>query len=447
MLKILNYFLLLNYIFAQNYSLDDCVNIALKNKKTILSASLEISSAKKGLIGSYSSLLPSLNFNTNSSRTNFPEQISISRIDLNLETISFDTVYRKTSYYESFSSGLSLNQTIYNGGRNFNQIEQARLSLDIASLNKRSTEIEVIQNVINAYYNLLKAQKLYDVATKNLEMSQQQVDLVEQQFNLGVVRKTDFLKAKVAEGQAKVDLLNNKTSLANSRRVLFNDMGLQDFGQSIIASDKNWTPPIIPSSSELLKQLKEKNPNTLLYKKQTQIKKNNYELIKGLRKPSIVSSFNYSANAQYFNQMADAFKDDWSLGMNLSLSIPIYTGNSLSMQQQQAKISINQAEYVYINLINDFKVQIELIRESIENYSEIIPLNEAVVSSAEEDLKLVRERYSLGSSTILEVLDAQISLFRSNTTLINTIHNARIQEANLKALIGSLDSEYQNKED
>ena len=351
MLKILNYFLLLNYIFAQNYSLDDCVNIALKNKKTILSASLEISSAKKGLIGSYSSLLPSLNFNTNSSRTNFPEQISISRIDLNLETISFDTVYRKTSYYESFSSGLSLNQTIYNGGRNFNQIEQARLSLDIASLNKRSTEIEVIQNVINAYYNLLKAQKLYDVATKNLEMSQQQVDLVEQQFNLGVVRKTDFLKAKVAEGQAKVDLLNNKTSLANSRRVLFNDMGLQDFGQSIIASDKNWTPPIIPSSSELLKQLKEKNPNTLLYKKQTQIKKNNYELIKGLRKPSIVSSFNYSANAQYFNQMADAFKDDWSLGMNLSLSIPIYTGNSLSMQQQQAKISINQAEYVYINLI------------------------------------------------------------------------------------------------
>ena len=66
--------------------------------------------------------------------------------------------------------------------------------------------------------------------------------------------------------------------------------------------------------------------------------------------------------------------------------------------------------------------------------------------SAEQDLKLVRARYSLGSATILEVLDAQISLFRSNSTLINSIHNARIQEANLKAIIGSLDLEYKVKE-
>ena len=224
-------------------------------------------------------------------------------------------------------------------------------------------------------------------------------------------------------------------------------MGLQDFGQSILASDKNWVPYKIPSSSELLKKLKDRNPNILLYSKQTQLKNYNYQVIKGLRKPSIVSSFNYSANAKNFNMLSEAIKDDWSLGMNLSLSIPIYTGNSLLMQQQQAKISIEQAEYAYINLVNDFKVQAELIRELIENYSEIIPLNEAVVLSAEEDLKLVQERYSLGSSTILEVLDAQISLFRSNTTLINTIHNARIQEANLKALIGSLDFEYQYKED
>ena len=447
MLIVLKYVLFISCIFCQNYSLDDCVAIALKSKKTILSASLEILSAKKGLTGSYSAFLPSLNFNTNSSRTNFTEQTSISGIDLNLQTFSIDTTYSKNDHYRSVSSGVSLNQTLYNGGRNFNQIKQARLNLEIANLNQRSVKIEVMQSVINAYYNLLKDQKLYDVASKNLEMSQQQVDLVEQQFNLGVVRKTDYLKAKVAEGQAKVDLLNKKTSLANSRRVLFNNMGLQDFGQSILASDKNWVPYKIPSSSELLKKLKDRNPNILLYSKQTQLKNYNYQVIKGLRKPSIVSSFNYSANAKNFNMLSEAIKDDWSLGMNLSLSIPIYAGNSLLMQQQQAKISIEQAEYAYINLVNDFKVQAELIRELIENYSEIIPLNEAVVLSAEEDLKLVQERYSLGSSTILEVLDAQISLFRSNTTLINTIHNARIQEANLKALIGSLDFEYQYKED
>jgi len=69
-----------------------------------------------------------------------------------------------------------------------------------------------------------------------------------------------------------------------------------------------------------------------------------------------------------------------------------------------------------------------------------------VVAAAEEDLKLARERYSLGSATILEILDAQVSLIRSNSTLINTVHDARVQEASLKALLGTLDLEYkQNK--
>ena len=162
--------------------------------------------------------------------------------------------------------------------------------------------------------------------------------------------------------------------------------------------------------------------------------------------PSFNSNINYSANGQTSNELIDAFINDWNLGINLSVSIPIYVGNSLSLQQQQARLSQQQAEYSYTLLLNDLRVQVELIRETLSNYAEIIPLNQSVVASAEEDLKLVRERYSLGSATILEVLDAQVSLIRSNSNLINIIHDARVQEASLKAVLGTLDSEYQPKE-
>ena len=70
-----------------------------------------------------------------------------------------------------------------------------------------------------------------------------------------------------------------------------------------------------------------------------------------------------------------------------------------------------------------------------------------MVVSAEEDLKLVQGRYSLGSATILEVLDAQVSLIRSNSTLINTVHDARIQEMNLSAILGILDLKYLTEEE
>ena len=434
--------LLVSEITAQGYTLDDCIRTALEGKKTVLSAELGVVSATKGLTGSYSGLLPSLRATTSAGQTQFPEQESFT---INYETLTLDTA--KTSHFNNLSAGVSLNQTIYDGGRSFNQVKQARTNLDIARLNQRLTKIQVIQNVIKSYYGLLQAQKLLNVAEKNLEMSNQQVSLVKKQFDLGVVKRTDLLKAEVAQGQARVDVLNKKTSLENSRRILFNDMGLQDFGQSITAMDDEWVVPTILSSADVLKVLKNQNPNLLISQARINLGDLSYKLVRGLRLPSLNSSMNYSANGETSDELMDALKDEWSLGINLSVSLPIYTGNSLSMQQQQAKLSKQQSEYSYITLLNDLRVQAELIRESLNNYAEIIPLNQAVVASAEEDLKLVRERYSLGSATILEVLDAQVSLIRSNSTLINTIHDARMQEASLKALLGTLDMEYKLEED
>ena len=424
-------------VFGQDYSLNDCIQTALSQKKTVLSANLEVLSAEKGLKASFSGILPYIQAVSGLSQNRFPERETIG---VNFESFSIDT--NQISSINNFSAGLSLNQLIYDGGRSRNQIQQARTNLDIALFSQRQIKTNVIQKVIQSYYNLLQAQKLNDVSEKNLEMSESQVALVEKQFELGVVKKTDLLKAKVASGQARVDALNKKVNYENSRRVLFNDMGLQDFGQNITVMDEDWLPPTIPTKTEILKSLKNNNPSIAISKQQVKVRDLSYKLAKGLRKPLINTSLNYSANGENSKELIDSFQDDWSLGLNVSFSIPIYSGNSLSMQQQQTLLSKQQSEYSYTTLLNDLRVQAELIRETLTNYTEIIPINQDIVLSAEEDLKLVTKRYSLGSATILEVLDAQVSLMRSKSSLINIIHDARIQESSLNALLGVLDGKY-----
>ena len=427
---------------AQGYDLAECIGIALDNKQTLYSAELEVQSAEKGVTGSYSGLLPSVNLSTSSGRTHYPEQETIS---LDFENNKLDTsVSRSTS---SMSTGLSINQTLYDGGRSFNTVRQARTNLDIARLNQRQTRIQVIQNVASSYYGLLQAQQLLDVAEKNLNLSEQQVDLVQKQFDVGAVRKTDLLKADVARGQAKVDVLNRKTALDNARRQLFNDMGMQDFGQSISAVADEWTDVQVPSSADALVLLKTKNPSLLIQQSRISLGVLQVKMAKGVRLPSLGASMSYSTNAEDSDALMEAVKNDWIVGMNLSLSVPLYSGSRLSTNQQQAKLSQQKSENDYITYLNDLRVQVELLRKSLENYSEIIPINQSVVVSAEEDLKLVQGRYSLGSATILEVLDAQVSLIRSNSNLINTVHDARIREKNLKAILGTLDLDYQTKEE
>jgi len=434
-------FLIFNILNAQGYTLEDCIRISIDEKKTVLSADIGVVSASKGLKASYSGVLPSVQATGASGVNYFPWQESF---NINFEEFTLDTT--RTNHFNTFSAGIAVNQVIYDGGRSWNQIKQAKTNLDIAKYNQRAIKTQVIEKVIRSYYGLLQAQKLLDVSEKNLEMSLQQVSLVKKQFDLGVVKRTDLLKAEVAQGQARVDMLNKKTNLQNARRILFNDMGLQDFGQEITAIEKEWQAPQIPSSAELLRILKSQNPNLLISKSRIDLGNLSYQLIRGLRLPSFNSNINYSANGQTSNELVDAFTNDWNLGINLSVSMPIYVGNSLSIQQQQAILSKQQAEYSHTLLLNDLRVQAELIRETLSNYAEIIPLNQSVVASAEEDLKLVRERYSLGSATILEVLDAQVSLIRSNSNLINAIHDARVQEASLKAVLGTLDLEYKPKE-
>ena len=434
-------FLILNILNAQGYTLEDCIQISIVEKKTVLSADIGVVSALKGLKASYSGVLPSVQATGASGVNYFPWQESF---NINFEEFTLDTT--RTNHFNTFSAGIAVNQVIYDGGRSWNQIKQAKANLDIAKYNQRAIKTQVIEKVVRSYYGLLQAQKLLDVSEKNLEMSVQQVSLVKKQFDLGVVKRTDLLKAEVAQGQARVDMLNKKTNLQNARRILFNDMGLQDFGQEITATEKEWQAPQIPSSAELFRILKNENPSLLISESRINLGDLSYRLTRGLRLPSFNSNINYSANGQTSNELVDAFTNDWNLGINLSVSIPIYVGNSLSLQQQQARLSQQQAEHSYTVLLNDLRVQAELIRETLENYAEIIPLNQSVVSSAEEDLKLVRERYSLGSATILEVLDAQVSLIRSNSNLINIIHDARVQEASLKAVLGTLDLEYQPKE-
>lgn len=420
-------------INAESFTLTDCILWALENKKTVISQKLNVEIARKDLESTHSNFKPSIQLFSNKSYLNIPDRV---------EVIPFlnDTV--RTSSTESLSAGLSLNQKIFNGGRSINQVSLAKNNLNMTLLSKRILVTQVIQTVIESYYSLLKGQELFLVSEKSLEMSNQRVGLIKKQFDLGVIKKSDLLKAKVLLGQAKVNLLNSKTNLSNYRRVLFNSIGIQDFGQEVSINTEEWVMPDLLTSSEILKYIKTKNPSVLIADSQIKLSSINYKLARGLRLPVLNSGLNFSAGGEKRNDIVKAFKEDWRFGIDFSLTVPIYLGNTLSLNEQKIKLSIRQAENNHITLINDLRVQAELIKELLNNYAEIIPLNESVVESSKEDLKLVTKRYALGSSTILEVLDAQVSLTRSNSALINVIYDARIKEFTLDALIGLLDTKY-----
>lgn len=420
---------------SEALALADCIQIALSNKETLKASALDLQRAQQTVKGSYSNILPSLMFSGSSSESSFPTQ------EGGYNPATGEITLGNISNLTSTSTGISLSQNIYNGGIWWNTIAQSKNSYKIAEQFDRQVKINIIRVVHQTYFNYLKTMQLLDVAHSNLKSSQQQLALTKKRFELGSARKTDLLKAEVRFGQARVDVVNNNSALENAYLNLKNAMGIIGSDQDFTVKDVAAALVPVPDFATGFETIQKLNPSVLAKQRQITNAEFNEKITKGARMPNISANANYSGNAEDLENLSGKWDENWRRNISLSISIPIYTGNTLSTRIQQARLNVQKQESEYLTQLQDLSVQLHGILDRLNNYQEVIPINETVLTSAKEDLKLAQKRYSLGSTTILEVLDAQVSVVSARSSLIRTKYDAFIEQSNLKGLLGTLDSE------
>ena len=425
----------LGYAQKESLSLDDCIQIALTNKEALKASALDLESSRQSVKGSYSNILPSLILSGSLSESSFPQQ------EGGYNPTTGEITLGSISNLKSSSAGISLSQNIYDGGRWWNNIAQSKNNYKITEQFNRQVKTNIIREVHRNYFNYLKSLQLLDVSQSNLNSSQQQLALTKQRFDLGSARKTDLLKAEVRYGQARVDVVNNEAVLNNAFLSLKNAMGIVRTSRDFIVNNDVFFLDTIPDFENAFESIQKYNPSVLAKKNQITNAEFNEKLAKGSRFPNISATASYSGNSEDFQSLSDEWDQNWRMNTSLSFSVPIYTGNTLSTTIQQAKLNVRKQESEYLTQLQDLSVQLEVILDQLNYYKEVIPINEKVVASAEEDVKLVQERYSLGSASILEVLDAQVSLVTARSSLIRSKYDSMIEQANMKAILGTLDTD------
>ena len=431
-------FITISFCYAQNYSLEQAVEVALQNKEALKASALELNASKQDIRSSYSGILPSVRITGSTTESTFPEQA----IGFNQ---SSGEILNNVSSITSASSSFSIAQNIYDGGIWWNNIRLAKNNFRITEQFDRQIKTNIIRNVHFAYFNYLKAIQLLDVSRSNLMSSQQQLTLVQQQYDLGSAKKTDLLKAEVRFGQARIDVITNDASVKSAYRNLKNAMGLINSDQDFTIEEVEKPLELIPEFETGFELVQKFNPSVKAKQYQIMSAKLNTKLARGSRLPVIsLSASSSGADENLGDAISNSYGDKQRTNASLSISIPIYTGNSISSRIQKAKISVDKQESEYLTQLEDLSVQLEDYLDQLNNYIEVIPINETVLESAEEDLKLSQVRYSQGSTTILEVLNAQVSVVQARSSLVRSKYDAFIQQANLKALLGTLDSEQNN---
>ncbi len=422
---------------GQAYSLEECITIALRNKENLKASALSVESAKEEVRSSYSGILPSASFSGGWNENRFPEQTG------GFNSGTGEIITGVVSKYSSVSSGISMSQTLYDGGIWWNTIAKSKNDYHLAKQFDRQIQINIIKEVHRSFFSYLKSKQLLEVARLNLKSSRRQMELVKRQFELGAVKKTDLLKAEVSLGQGEIDVLNQETAVKSAYRELKNAMGLIGAELEFEIADAGQPLEEIPELKLGVETLESYNPSLLAKRHQILSADLSRKLIQGTRLPNLSLSLRYSGSAADASTLSSKWNENWQMSTGFTLSVPLFTGRQNTVRIQQAKLNLGKEESEYIYQKQDLIVALSALLDVLNNYNEIIPLNEKVLTSAEEDLKLAQERYSLGAATILEVLDAQVSVSRAQSSVITAKYDARIQQANLKALLGILDSDLQ----
>lgn len=420
MLKTLSIFLFFSISFSQEiFSLEDCIKLGIEKNPNLKISRLNLINAKQDKKNSFSSILPqigvSFNNNQQGSYTSYQYGIRVP----------------ESTY---FSNSIYLNQKIYDGGNWWNQISLYDKLYNQSYQNTESIKNLVVLNIKKAFFEYLKNKELYEVSKKQLELSEQQLERVQRQFEVEAVAKTDLLKQQVLLGQVKVQLLNQNASLLNSRKILAQTIGF-DSNKEFDVIDENPKSNIIEETKEQLWDfVLQKNPDIIQKKNQIIISKIQVKIAKSQFYPSISANMGYGGSADEFDLLYSDVDKYWQGNMGISINLPIFSGRQRSVQVQKSKINLDISNVDFERYLSQTKTIYENYYQLWSNINQTIPIFMETKISAEEDLRLVQERYNLGAATILDLLNAQVSLISANSSLVRSNYDEKILRAELNAL-------------
>jgi TolC family type I secretion outer membrane protein len=339
----------------------------------------------------------------------------------------------------SYSNGVSFNQTLYNGGQNWNAIRRDRVGVENARWNVRVTENQIVTNVKVQYYNLLRAMRLREVAQEQVRLSEEQLRRSESMYEIGSVAKVDVLQARAQLGQVRISLYNQDKAVRQAQAVLNNAMGV-DVNAPVDIVDPIGSEPLRPaplmSLAEATQMALGSNPTVQRDQIGIRSARINNRIARGGLWPTVTGSISYGRSGVAFRDVYGNYGQNWNVSLRLNISLPILNGTQTYAQIQQTQASVLVAEENLEQTRRSIVLAIKRALLDLETTSQVVELSNENIVAAEEGLRLAEERYRVGSGTLLDVFNAQVTLAQARSSLVSARYDYLIAQANLEDALG-----------
>ena len=429
-------------VFAQKqWTLQECLQYAADNNLELKKKALEVKLSKADKVQSYFEMVPTVMASGN-----------MARVDGLAYNYNATPAKYENAVVVNGDVSLSGEVTLFHGFALVNDARAAHYDYERAKADLAVEQKNMSLRIAVKYIDVLFKRDLYNAATQQSEISQQQLLKGTETYNLGGISSAEYLELKAQYSRNVADEVSYKNQyqqyLLELAQYLDVD-SVQTFDIATPLFEDSTAVLELPSVDYVLANSRNQFPEIRAVGNAVRAKEMNYYAALGRMSPRFYAGYNYSTwvadNA--YNQETSKYYPDYSyrdqIDNNLKntyyvgVSIPILNRYSAHTALSKSKISLKSARYTYDQTENS--VTKEVMSAYLEtngawsNYQAAKEKFDATSAA----WAAAKEKFELGDVSTIDLGIARKNQFEAETNLINSKYNFILRKKILDYYLGT----------
>ncbi len=414
----------------QHLSLEQAIEIGLKNNKNIQISHLkqEMSATKEKDLKMEK--LPDIEFHTSYTQVTNLYQHQ-------------DGVFNKATKYDAINGmydfTLSASIPLYMGGKISNTEKKAAIDTEISALKTHLDERQLKMEIITAFlqiHHLKEQQNLINDKMKEDSVNIRQVKTLKAN---GVVTVNEVLRTSLQLSNHTMSWTELDNDIQIAEHKLKTILSLPENQEMHVnTEDLISDETAIPYIDELTETALRKNESVEITHKNLSLKELDQKITKADYLPKITAGGEYFLkypNMMFFPPEPYAYRLGM-IGMNLTYPIENLYKNKYRMQEARENINLAQLQIEE----NEEKIRHNVYEayKKFEETGEKVKIAEEAINQAKENYRIVKTKYANKLSLITELIDADNTYLEAESNLISVKINRQLKYYQLQYTIGNL---------
>ncbi|OPZ86484.1 MAG: Outer membrane efflux protein BepC precursor [bacterium ADurb.Bin429] len=411
---------------AEPLTVEEAVAFALRNNPTVTVATQDVRIAEVAVASARAEGRPTVTVASTSTYNPSPASITIPG--------SGGGPDRTINLSDSFSSGIQVtgSQPVWPPSRWRAPVNAAQAQVGAQGTTLSRTRQQIAYQVRQAYYQLLSARQLQEVADDAVRVAEGQLTLAKNTFEAGTAPRLDVVQATAALESARVDQLRAQNGSDLAAAALAVQLGLPAGAEVRLAPQA--TLPPAPEAIDPLVQaaLAQRTELTELNFRRTQLRAN-MELIKLQSRPIANVQVNYGDALIGSGGLSGS----QSLTLALSVAMAVYNGGKTKADLEGARLQLEQLDTRARQVELGITLEVRQAVLNLQNALAQLTAAQRQLDAANEALDIAQVRYDFGEGIFLEVEQARLRQTQARTALTQARFQANLADAQLAYALGT----------